>query len=164
MQLRTEAIYHCEPGLYLEQYFDEKGRSERETKGVGNVSFTVLESHCQGEVWRHVAESVARLDAPMPVRKIFGETTRMEEHASWTRSTNTIDLEYKPQNLRNRISITGHIRVGPAGEGKCRVVVEMDVIFKIFGVGGLLEKLSAKEMPIAIEKDCAYFNEHLAPG
>jgi hypothetical protein len=29
MQLRTEAIYHCEPGLYLEQYFDEKGRSER---------------------------------------------------------------------------------------------------------------------------------------
>jgi Protein of unknown function (DUF2505) len=163
MLLRTEATYHCDPEFYLEQYFEEKRRTEREVKGVGNISFSVLESHCEGEVWSHVAESVSRLDAPMPVRKILGETTRMEEHATWRRSTNTIDVEYKPDNLRKRISVKGHIRVGPAGEGKCHIVVEMDVIFKIFAVGGMLEKLSAKEMPIAIEKDCAYFNEHLAP-
>ena len=56
------------------------------------------------------------------------------------------------------------VRVGPAGEGKCRVLVEVDVIFKIFGVGRLLENLSAKEMPKAIAADCAYFNEHMAPG
>jgi len=163
MLLRTEAIYHCEPEYYLEQYFDGAARSEREVKGAGTISFKVLESHCEGEVWRHVAESISRLDAPMPVRKIFGESTRMEEHASWRRSTNTIDVEYIPDNLRQRISVKGHIRVGPAGEGTCRIVVEMDVNFKIFAVGGMLEKLSAKEMPIAIQKDCAYFNKHMAP-
>lgn len=163
MLLRTEAIYHCEPEFYLEQYFDGERRSEREVKGRGNLSFTVIESHCEGEVWSHVAECISRIEAPLPVRKIFGENTRMEEHASWRRSTNTIEMEYKPDTLRKRISMKGTIRVGPAGEGKCRVLVEVDVIFKLFGVGGLLEKFSAKEMPIAIAKDCAYFNEHMAP-
>ena len=163
MLLRTEAIFHCEPEFYLEQYFDGDGRSKREVEGVGNISFSVLQSHCEGEVWSLVAESISLLDAPLPVRKIIGEKTRMEEHASWRRSTNTIEVEYKPDNLRKRISVKGHIRVGPAGEGKCRILLEMDVIFNIFVVGGMLEKLSAKEMPIAIKKDCAYFNEHIAP-
>jgi len=163
MLLRTEVIYHCEPEFYLEQYFDGDGRSEREVEGCGNLSFTVVETRRDGEVWSHVAESVSRIEAPLPVRKILGENTRMEEHASWRRSTNTIDVEYVPDTLRKRISIKGHIRVGPAGEGNCRVLVEVDVIFKIFGVGGLLEKLSAREMPKAITADCAYFNEHMAP-
>lgn len=163
MLLRTEAIYHCEPEFYLEQYFDGEGRSKREVEGCGNISFSVLESHQDGEVWSHVAESISAIDAPMPVRKILGEKTRMEEHATWRRSTNTIEIEYKPDTLRKKISMLGSIRVGPTGDGHCRVVVEVDVIFKIFGVGGLLEKLSAKEMPKAIEKDVAYFNAHLAP-
>ena len=163
MQLRTEAIYHCEPEYYLEQYFDEAGRSRREVEGVGTVSFKVLESSREGGVWRHVAESIERVNAPMPVRKIFGETTRMEEHASWRQGTNVIQTEYRPDTMKKKISILTQIRVAPHGDGHCRITVEVEVLFKIFGIGRLLERFAAKEMPKAIEKDCAFFNAHMAP-
>ena len=162
MKLTTEAIYHCEPRRYLEEYFNGEGRSRRETEGCTAVSWKILESSRDGGVWRHVAESIEKLDAPLPIRKIFGETVRMEEHASWRTDGNVIEIEYRPDKMQKKISIRGTIRAEDLGDGKTRACFDVDVVYRIFGVGGLLEKISAKEMPKAIESDCAYFNAHMA--
>lgn len=163
MKVTHDAIYNCDPQFYLEQYFDAEGRAERELKGCGTVSFKVIESSRGDDVWTHVAESTERVNAPGPVRKIFGETTRLEERATWRRSTNIIEVEAIPGTLKSKLTIHSQIRADAAGEGKTRITLTLDVKAKIFAVGGLIEKMAVKEMPAHVTKDAAYFNAHIAP-
>ena len=163
MKVTHDAIYNCEPQFYLEQYFDAEGRAERELKGCDTVSFKVLESNRGDDVWTHLAESTERVNAPGPVRKLFGETTRIEERASWRRSTNNIEIVVTPDSMKSRLTIRSQIRADAAGDGRTRITITLDVTAKVFAVGGLIEKMAVKEMPVHVKKDAAYFNAHIAP-
>ena len=160
MKVRIEQIYDCDTKNYLEQFFNVDSRSDREVNGAGAVSFSVLKSHCDDKVWSHVAEAVHPVNAAAPVRKIFGETTRMEEHATWRLGTNTIELSYVPEKMKDKISCRGQIQANSTSDGKTRITMDLDINVKIFGVGGLVEKLVAKECPDAFAKDCEYFNKN----
>lgn len=163
MKLSHHAIYRCEPQFYLEQYFDAEKRAEREVKGCGTVEWKVLEASREGDVWSHVAEAFERVNAPGPVRKIFGETTRVQEHATWRRGTHLIELEHVPGTMRSKMTLQSRIRAEATGDGSTRITIDLEVKAKIFVVGGLIEKLAVKEMPTHIDKDAAYFNAHIAP-
>lgn len=160
MKVHIEQIYDCDTKEYFESFFNGESRSDREIKGAGAVSFNLLKSHTDGEVWSHVAESIHPVNAAAPVKKIFGETTRLEEHATWRQGTNTIELSYVPEKMKDKISVKGSLEAQSTADGKTRITMDLDVKVKIFGVGGLVEKLVAKEFPEAFAKDCEYFNKN----
>lgn len=164
MKVREEAIFNSDPQFYLKSYFDEEGRIKREVEGVGTISYKIEQRSQEGGVWKHVARSVEPLDAPGPVRKIFGQTQTMFEEASWREGSDTIEVTYRPEKMADKVSIRSKIIAVPHGEGQCKVTIECDIQVKIFGIGGMIEKMAAKGIPTHLKRDCDYFNAHIAPG
>jgi len=162
VKLTTDKVYNCEPADYWNMYFDEEKRRVLETEGGGVIGYKVLEKTEQGGKVMQRVELIERNDAPKPIRKLFGETTKLFEETNWQEGSETATVNFRPEKMADRVKMTGAIRVSSAGEGKCRVVIDWDLTVKIFGVGGMLEKMMAKEIPARAEKLVKYFNERMA--
>jgi hypothetical protein len=161
MLVSATEVYRCSPQRYIEQYFDPEGRKRRMVDGCKGVSWELLDKTEAGGERRMRAAFVQRLDAPKAVQKLFGETSRFEEVSVWREGSDEIQVTLIPDKMTDRMSLQGRYRVQDAGDGTSRVTLEMEVQVKIFGVGGLVEKMAAKELPKTFAKDAEYFNAHL---
>lgn len=164
MRVKAEAIYKCRPSCYFEKHFDAEGRVKREIEGCGAVSFKIISSTRKDGVARLVAEMTEKMDAPAPIRKLLGETTMVEEDSTWKEGTNVIKVVYRPEKMRNKISMSGEFRCEPHGQDACKVFLDLEINVKIFGLGGTIEKMVAKDIPGRLERDAVYFNEQIAPS
>ncbi len=162
MLVSATEVYRCEPRRYIEQYFDPTGRERRMVNGCGGVSWELLDKQEEGGQRRMRAAFVERLDAPKAVQKLFGETSRFEEESVWREGSDEIQVALIPDKMTDRMSLRGRYKVADPGDGTSRVTLEIEVKVKIFGVGGLVEKMAAKELPKTFAKDAEYFNAHLA--
>ena len=64
--------------------------------------------------------------------------------------------------MAKRISVTGSQRAEPAGDGRCRVVVELKVKVSIMGVGGAIEKFMMGQFTDNIAKQRTFSERWLA--
>jgi hypothetical protein len=159
MKISTEAVYNCTPEQYWQHFFDEESRRRQEVEGCGSQVFRVLEkSTREGKLFQR-AEAVDRTDAPAAVRKLLGETTRVVEEALWEPGSNVVHLTYTPERMTNRIRMAGTQRTEALGDGRCRVIADFEVEVQIFGIGGMVERLLAKELPARHRKAAAHFNQ-----
>lgn len=164
MKVTASAIFRCSAERYVAQYFDPESRHRR-TVGTGGISFTAHEVTREGPEWHMRAELVERVNAPLPVRKVFGETNRFEEESRWTVGSDVIRVVIRPEKMREKLSITGAYRFAEQPDGTTRVSIEVEVVAKVFGIGGMIEKMATKEVPDSFAADAAFFNENLAsPG
>ena len=162
MKVTATEIYRCTPEFYFDKYFDPESRKTRETEGVGSLSWDLIENTQEGGKRRIRAKFVEKLDAPAAIRKIFGETSAFEEDSVWREGSNVIDMDILPEKMAKKMSLKGRYIVDDQGDGTCKVTLEMEVKVKIFGLGGLIEKMATKEVPHTFGKDAKYFNEHIA--
>ena len=77
-------------------------------------------------------------NAPKVVQKVLGATQEYEERGRL--DGDTWRFEVIPATMASRISVQGSQRAEPAGDGRCRVEVELCVAVKILGVGGAVER------------------------
>lgn len=162
-KIRIEEIYHCSAEHYLECLLNAEHRAEREVGGCGAVSFRILSSGWDGDEYQQVAEIVEQVTAPAAVRKIFGETSRIEETSRYTHGGNIARISYRPNIMGDRVRMEGRLECTPLEESRCRVVLELEITAKVFGIGGIVERLVAKELPARQAKDRAYWNAHQRP-
>ncbi|MDY0004766.1 MAG: DUF2505 family protein [Polyangia bacterium] len=159
MKVSTSEVYRCSVERYVEEYFNPEGRHRR-VAGAGGVSFSAKEVKREAPEWTMRAELVEKLNAPAPVRKLFGEINRLEEESRWAVGGDLIQVVVRPDRMRDKLSIQMLYRLEGLADGTCKVTLDMEIQARVFGVGGLIEKMAAKEMPEAFSKDAAYFNEH----
>jgi hypothetical protein len=164
MKVQVDAVFHCKPETYFEQLFDPSTREKRELVGRGALRYQIIESDTQGETWHQIAESTEKLEAPAPVRKVMGETTRIREEVTWKKGASTGQVSYTPDKLSNRTTVSGVLEARPEGEDHCRVTLSVEVRIKVFGVGKMIEKLSADKLQADFRKDADFFNREIAPG
>src|SRR5439155_16888010 len=100
-------------------------------------------------------------DAPAAIRKIFGDTTKMEERGRFDVDTKRWRFEMIPDRMADKIRITGETWVEPAGEGKIQRVCAMDFAISIFGVGGLVEKFMASATAESYAKQTRFTHDFI---
>jgi Protein of unknown function (DUF2505) len=161
-KIHIEEIYHCAPETYWENLMDADIRGERETKGCGALSYNVLESRWEGDTYHQVIVMEELVDAPLPVRKIFGETTKIQETSRWVKGSDTVHISYQPSIMGNKVSMVGAVTCTPTDGGHSRIVMNVEITASIFIVGSLIEGIIASALPKRQAKDVAYFNAHQA--
>lgn len=160
--IHIDHIYHCPPEVFWDKLWDADIRREREKKGCRALSYEVLESRWEGDTYHQVAVIEEVVDAPRAVRRIFGETSKIEETTTWVKGSDTVQISYKPSIMSNKVSMVGSLTCTPADGGHCRVVMDVNITARIFLVGGIVEGLISKALPKRQAKDVAYFNAHQA--
>jgi hypothetical protein len=161
-KIHIEHTYRCSPESFWENLWDADIRGERETKGCKALSYTVKQSRWEGETFHQVIELVEVVDAPAAVRKIFGETSTIEETSKWVKGSNSVRINYKPSIMGNKVSMSGVLTCRAIDGGHSRVTIDVEITASIFIVGGIIEGIISKALPKRQAKDVAYFNAHQA--
>src|SRR6185436_13653348 len=102
-----------------------------------------------------------RMDAPAPVRKIFGETTSMEEDGRFDPATRRWRFRMIPDRMADKIDITGETWLEERGPGRVERVSELSVGVRIFAVGGLVEQFIAKETETSNAKQAEFTRRYI---
>jgi hypothetical protein len=102
-----------------------------------------------------------RIDAPGPIRKLFGDTTTMEERGRFDPNTKRWRFEMIPDRMADKIRITGETWLEPAGEGKVERVCALDYSVSIFGIGALVEKFMASATAESYAKQTKFTQEFI---
>lgn len=97
-----------------------------------------------------------KLDAPGPVRKLFGETTTMEERGQFDPQSKRWRFTMIPDRMADKVRVSGETWIEPAGDGKVERVDALEFSVSIFGVGGLVEKFMASATAESFAKQVAF--------
>lgn len=103
-----------------------------------------------------------RLEAPAPIRKLFGETTTMEERGQFNPSTKRWRFEMIPDRMPDKVRITGETWVEPVGDDKVERICSVEFGVSIFGVGSLVEKFMASATAESYVKQAAFTRAFIA--
>jgi hypothetical protein len=66
-----------------------------------------------------------------------------------------------PNTMADKLNTSGIIRLEPAGDGKIRRLDEASIEAKIFGIGGLVESSTEKEIRNAWDKEARFMAKWL---
>jgi hypothetical protein len=102
-----------------------------------------------------------KLDAPAPVRKLFGELTTMEERGRFDPATKRWRFSMIPDRMADKVRISGETWLEPAGEGKVERIDELEYSVSLFGVGSLVEKFMASATAESFAKQVAFTRAHI---
>jgi hypothetical protein len=97
-----------------------------------------------------------KVDAPAPVRKLFGETTSMEEDGRFDPASRRWKFRMIPDKMADKIDITGETWLEEKGAGKIERVTELNVGVRIMVVGGLVESYIASSTETSYAKQTAF--------
>jgi hypothetical protein len=121
---------------------DFQERLYKEALGCAKVEVIEDSGDAAGPRSRRVAFHQP-IDAPGPIRKLFGDTTRMEERGTFDPKTKRWRFEVIPERMADKIRITGETWVEATADGKIERVCELDLSVSIFGIGSMVEKFMA---------------------
>lgn len=83
------------------------------------------------------------IDAPAPIRKLFGDCVTIEEVSSFDPQARCWSYQMIPAVLGERLDIRGSVRLDENAEGVVQLSTT-SVSCRIFGVGGIIEHFVAK--------------------
>jgi hypothetical protein len=117
-----------------------------------------LKENTKDEMNRRARRLVFRqkIDAPAPIRKLFGEETTMEERGQFDPQTKRWRFEMIPDRMPDKVRITGETWVEPAGADKVERICSVDFSVSIFGIGSLVEKFMASATADSYVKQAAF--------
>lgn len=150
---------NCGQERFWELFFDTEFNVALFKKGLGFPEFDVLsfDKADDGTVKRKV-RGRPKMNAPAAVQKLLGDSFSYEETGTFDPKTQVWKWEMIPSTLASKLRNEGTVKVESAGEGKVRRVATIEVEAKVFGVGGLLESTTEKEMRNGWDRSAEFFN------
>jgi hypothetical protein len=123
-------------------FFDPEYNEALFLKHLGFTSYTLLalDRQADGSVTRRV-ECTPKVEIPAAVKKVIGDTASYVETGRFDPKTKRFSVEVQPRVAADRIKTRVAMWVEPRGDKKVERVVEVDSTVKVFGVGGMIEKL-----------------------
>ena len=150
-------IIDCDVDTFWKMFFDEAYNRAFYMDELGFTKFEILSSSDNARVIR----AVPKLDMPKPVMKLLGSSFGYEEHGTLDRDKNLWSWKMVPNTMADKLKTEGTIKIEAAGEGKCRRTDTCTLEAKIFGVGGLVESSTEKEVRSAWSKETVFLTRWL---
>jgi hypothetical protein len=118
-------------------------------KAIGLREYRELERREEGgEIYRRIRVASA---LPASMASLVSRIIRVDEavviEEQWrSREQRVVRWRMTPAVLSDRVSVSGELRVEPAGAGRCKRILDGAIEARIFAVGGLLERAAVREV------------------
>ena len=144
-------------------FFDPDYNETLFLKHLGFTSYKLLELDKQpdGSVTRRV-ECTPKVEIPAAVKKVIGDTASYVETGRFDPKTKRFSVEVQPRVAADRIKTKVSMWVEPRGDKQVERVVEVDSTVKVFGVGGVIEKLIENATRTSYDQAAAFTNQWIA--
>lgn len=154
----TTNTFDCDVETFWKVFLSKEYNQKFYLEELGFKSFEVVS---QDETTRRL-RVVPKLNMPGPVMKLLGDSFGYEEEGRFDAAKNTWHWKMIPNTMAEKLKTEGSVRVESAGEGKCRRIDEVTMEAKVFGIGGLIESSTEKEIRSAWDKETGFFRRYLA--
>lgn len=150
---------HCDVDAFWSAFFDREYNDKLYLGALGFPDFKITEQkETEKEIVR-ICTGEPKMTVPAPVAKLFGSKFRYTEEGRFDKITKVWTWKMTPSTLADKIRNEGTLKVEPAGEGRCRRVVELVIEAKIFGVGGMIESSSEKQLKDGWDASARFMND-----
>jgi hypothetical protein len=119
-------------------------------KSLGLAAYEELERRQEagGETYRKIrlASRIPSSLAPLVSRLVGVDRATAIEEQWRSGDRRVVRWRITPEILSERITVSGELRVEPAGERACRRILDGEIRARIVGVGGLIERAAVREV------------------
>lgn len=153
---------NCDVETFWKTFFDKDFNEKMFLQGLGFPEFRVVE---QNETDSRLTRRVAgqpKMELPGPVAKLLGSNFRFTEDGTWDKSSKVWSFKMTPSTLADKLRQEGTMRIESVGPGKVRRIAELFIEAKVFGVGGLIESTTEKQLRDGWDKSAVFMNRYLA--
>ena len=150
----------CTPERFWKLFFD----AELQKKIFAELHFPkweVVEQKDSEEEIVRIVKAIPKLDAPAAVTKVLGSGFGYTEEGRFDKTSKVYRFVIKPTTLGEKLKNEGTVQCEAKGEGKCTRIVDVLAEAKIFGLGGMIEKMTEKSTRDGWNKSAELFNAHL---
>ena len=131
----------CDEDRFWKLFF-EREFNEKLFKQLQFPKFELVEVREEEKEIIRVIKAVPKLNAPGPVQKVLGDGFGYTEEGRFDRATKVFKFVVKPNKLEGKLKNEGSVRIESTGDNKCRRIVDVVALAKVFGVGGMIEKMT----------------------
>jgi hypothetical protein len=153
---------NCSAEHFWKVFFDKDFNTTLFLEQLGFPEYVILEQDEGDKQVHRRVRGRPKMDMPKPVMKLLGDSFGYEEVGTLERATGVWSWKLKPNTLEGKLLTGGEVRVEKIDDKRCRRVADMHCEAKVFGLGGLLESSTEKEMRSGWDKSAAYMNKWLA--
>ena len=162
--VNIQHTFNCSEETFWSKIFFNESFNERLYKDV--LKFPEFSQRTTDETateLRRVLNVTPRIpDLPTAVKKIAGDNMGYAEEGVFDKTARRFRMNVKPSTLGDKLSIRGEVWVEPAGEGKIVRRFKADVTCKVFGIGGMIEKIIVSELEKSWNTAATFTNEYIA--
>jgi hypothetical protein len=153
----SSTTFDCDVDTFWKTFLSEEYNRKFYIEKLGFPQFEVLS---QTDTERRL-RVVPKLNMPGPVMKILGDSFGYEEEGRLDKAKNAWHWKMIPNTMRDKLKTEGIVRIEAAGDGKCRRTDEVTMEAKIFGIGGLIESSTEKEVRAAWAAEASFMRTYL---
>jgi hypothetical protein len=153
----------CTPERFWELFFDEP-LQKKIFAALEYPKWEVIEQKDTDKEIVRIVKAIPKLDAPAAVSKVLGSGFGYVEEGRFDKSTKLYRFAIKPTTLAEKLKTEGTVKVEAKGADKCTRIVDIVAEAKIFGISGILEKVTEKSLRDGWQKGADMFNARLKDG
>lgn len=152
---------NCNPETFWRVFFDKDFNN---TLYKDALQFPAFQITAQQETDTSITRKVSgqpKMDMPGPVQKLIGSGFSYTEDGTFDKATKVWRWKMTPSTMADKLRNEGTMRIEPVGSDKVRRIAEITIEAKIFGIGGLIESSSEKQLREGWEKSAHFMNDYL---
>ncbi|MDI1449157.1 DUF2505 domain-containing protein [Polyangium sp. 6x1] len=137
---------NCDEETFWKIFFDKAFNEKLYRDRLSFPRFDILE---QTETDTRMSRKVAgqpKMDVPAPVAKLLGSGFSYTEEGSFDKATKVWRWKLIPSTMADKVRNEGTMRIEPVGDKKVRRIAEITIEAKVFGIGGLIESSTEKQL------------------
>jgi hypothetical protein len=152
---------NCSVDHFWKVFFDKEFNQKLFVEELGFPEYETLEqTETDASIKRRV-RGRPKLSLPGPLKKLLGDSFGYEEDGTFDRKSGVWKWKMKPNTLADKLRTEGKVICEPIGADKCRRIADIEMEAKVFGLGGLLEGTSEKEMTQGWNNSATFMNRWL---
>lgn len=156
---------HCDEETFWKLFLDREYNEKLYKEGLQFPDWSILEqTETDTEIRRTTKGRPKIANVPGPVAKILGDGFGYTETGSMKKGERVWHYKLVPSTMPDKIRQEGTVRTEVAGPGKIRRVVELVLEVKIFGIGGMVESTTEKQLREGWDASAAYLNTWVTKG
>lgn len=150
---------HCNSEKFWKLFFDKDFNNALFKNYLGFPEFNIVEqTDSDSELVRRISGQ-PKMDMPGPIAKLLGSNFAYKEDGKLNKKTGIWVWKMTPSALADKLRNEGTMRIEPIGDSKVRRIADIVIEAKIFGVGGLLESTSEKQLREGWDRSAVFMND-----
>lgn len=149
----------CNEETFWKTFFGKEFNETLFLKELGFPDYKILEARDDDkEIFRKVSGK-PKMNLPGPIAKLLGEGFRYTEDGRFNKATKTWSWKMTPSTLADKLRNEGVMHIEKIGEDRIRRIADITVEAKIFGIGGLMESATEKELRSGWDKSAEFMRK-----